>query len=148
MGQAQVPWRMKVPALRKFSPGAECAAAHDHGQLWACSSQHEPGRTFHQHCCCSGAQSCPTLCDPMNCSTPGFPALHHLPEFAQTHVHHVGDAIQSSHPLSPPFSSCLQSFPALCLFCAGFDRQCQAVASWDTGSQVKHVVNTLLGFNI
>ena len=112
MGQAQVPWRMKVPALRKFSPGAECAAAHDHGQLWACSSQHEPGRTFHQHCCCSGAQSCPTLCDPMNCSTPGFPALHHLPEFAQTHVHHVGDAIQSSHPLFTPFSFCLQSFLA------------------------------------
>ena len=38
-------------------------------------------------CCCSVAQSCPTLCDPMNCSTPGFPVLHHLPEFVQTHVH-------------------------------------------------------------
>ena len=40
------------------------------------------------------------LCDPMDCTTPGFPALHHLPELAQTHVHRVGDAIQSSHPLS------------------------------------------------
>ena len=39
------------------------------------------------HCCCSVAQFCPTLCDPMNCSTPGFPALHYLPEFAQSHVH-------------------------------------------------------------
>ena len=41
------------------------------------------------------------LCDPMDCSTPGFPVLHYLPEFAQTHVHWVGDAIQPSHPLSP-----------------------------------------------
>ena len=52
--------------------------------------------------CHSGAQSCPTLCDPMDCSTPGFPVLHHLPELAQTHVHSVSDAIQPSHPLSPP----------------------------------------------
>ena len=47
-------------------------------------------------------QSCPTLCDPMNCSTPDFPVHHHLPEFTQTHVHRVGDAIQPSHPLSSP----------------------------------------------
>ena len=46
------------------------------------------------------AQSCPTLCDPMDCSTPGFPVLHQLPELSQTHVHQVGDAIQPSHPLS------------------------------------------------
>ena len=52
--------------------------------------------------CCSVAQSCPTLCDPMNCSYPGFPVLHSLPEFAQTHVCWVGDAIQPSHPLSSP----------------------------------------------
>ena len=51
---------------------------------------------------------CPT-CDPMDCSTPGFLVLHYLPEFAQTHLHRVGDAIQPSHPLSAP---CLQSFPA------------------------------------
>ena len=43
-----------------------------------------------------------TLCNPMNCSMPGFPVLHHLPEFVQNHVHWVGGAIQSSHPLSPP----------------------------------------------
>ena len=48
----------------------------------------------------SVAQSCLTLCDPMNCSTPGFPVHHQLPELAQTHVHWVGDAIQPSHPLS------------------------------------------------
>ena len=50
----------------------------------------------------SVAQSCPTLCDPMNCSTPGLPVHHQLPEFTQTHVHRVGDAIQPSHPMSSP----------------------------------------------
>ena len=50
----------------------------------------------------SVAQSCPTLCDPMNRSTPGLPVHHHLPEFTQTHVSRVGDAIQPSHPLSSP----------------------------------------------
>ena len=52
----------------------------------------------------SVAQSCPTLCDPMNCSTPGLPVHHQLPEFTQTHVHQVGDAIQPSHPLLSPSS--------------------------------------------
>ena len=50
----------------------------------------------------SVAQSCPALCDPMNHSTPGLPVHHQLPEFIQTHVHWVGDAIQPSHPLSSP----------------------------------------------
>ena len=47
-------------------------------------------------------QSCPTLCDPMNHSTPGLPVHHQLPEFTQTHVHRVGDTIQPSHPLLSP----------------------------------------------
>ena len=51
-----------------------------------------------------------TLCDPMDCRMPGFPVLHYLPEFAHTHIHWVCDAIQPSHTLSFPFSSCLQSF--------------------------------------
>ena len=50
----------------------------------------------------SVAQSCTTLCDPINCSTTGLPVHHQLPEFTQTHIHRVGDAIQSSHPLLPP----------------------------------------------
>ena len=54
--------------------------------------------------------SCVQLCHPMDCSTPGFPLLHHLPEFAQTHVHWVSDAIQSSHPVIP--FSCFLSAPA------------------------------------
>ena len=51
----------------------------------------------------SVAESCPTLCDPMDCSTSGFPVHHQLPELAQTRVHQVSDAIQPSHPLSSPF---------------------------------------------
>ena len=65
------------------------------------------------HCCLYGqlvcsvqfssvAQSCPTLCNPMNCSTLGLPIHHQLPEFTQTHVHPVSDAIQPSHPLLSP----------------------------------------------
>ena len=57
----------------------------------------------------SVTQSCPTLCYPMNRSTPGLPVHHQLPEFTQTHVHRVSDASQPSHPL---FSSCPQSLPA------------------------------------
>ena len=53
-------------------------------------------------CCCSVTNLCLTLFDPMDCSTPGFPVLHYLPEFAQTHVDWVHDAIQPSHPLSSP----------------------------------------------
>ena len=61
--------------------------------------------------CCSVAQLYSALCSPMDCSTPACPVLHYHPEIAQTHVHWVCDAIQTSHPL-PAFSSCLQSFPA------------------------------------
>ena len=63
-------------------------------------------------CCLSVTQSRPILWDPMNGSMPVFPVLHYLPEFAQTHVHCVGDAIYSSHPLQLPLPLCLQSFPA------------------------------------
>ena len=59
----------------------------------------------------SVAQCCLTLCDPMDSSTPGLPVHHQVLEFTQTHVHWVGDAIQTSHPLIP-LSSRLQSFPA------------------------------------
>jgi len=60
------------------------------------------GSHFYCWCCCSAAQSYPTLGGPVDCSTLGFPILHYLWEFTQTHVHWVGDAIQPSHPLSPP----------------------------------------------
>ena len=60
-------------------------------------------RTYYMAQFSSVAQSCLTLCDPMNCSTPGFPVHHQLLKFIQTHVHRVGDAIQPSHPLLSPF---------------------------------------------
>ena len=79
--------------------------------------------TFHKRFCMysesissvqfsSVTQLCPTLCDPINCSTPGLPVHHQLLEFTPTHIHWVGDAIQPSHPLLPPFSSWPQSLPA------------------------------------
>ena len=62
----------------------------------------------------SVAQLCPTLCDSMDCSTPGLSVHHQLPEFTQTHVHWISDTIQPSPPSSViPFSFCLQSFSAL-----------------------------------
>ena len=87
---------------------------------WLCKKGHgELKRAFYvpeSSCCASTTntslaitlqfrsvtQSCLTLCDPMDCSTPGLPVQHQLPEFTQTHVHQVGEAIQPSHPLSSP----------------------------------------------
>ena len=63
--------------------------------------QEHPGLGLECYCCCLESKSCPTLCNRMDCSTPGFLIPHSLPEFAQTHVHWVSDAIQPSHPLSP-----------------------------------------------
>ena len=68
-----------------------------------------------KHTWFSVAQSCPTLCNPMNCSTPGLPVHNQLPELIQTHVHWVGDAIQPSHPLSSP-SLLTSSFPSIRVF--------------------------------
>ena len=81
----------------------------------------------------SVAQSCPTLCDPMNRSMPGLPVHHQLPEFTQTHVHRVGDAIQSSHPLSSP------SPPAT------NPSQHQGLFQWDNSS---HEVAKVLEFQL
>ena len=81
----------------------------------------------------SVAQSCPTLCGPMNCSTPGLLVHHQLPEFTQTHVHWVSDAIQPSHPLSSP------SPPALNL------SQHQGLFQWVSSS---HKVAKVLEFQL
>ena len=89
------------------------------------------------------AESCLTLCDPMDCSTPGFPVLHCLLEFAQTHVHWVSDAIQPSRPLSPPS-------PALNL-----SQEEQRVGWLDIGGQkiqtfgyeIKKVLGCIVQFN-
>ena len=78
-------------------------------------------------------QSCPTLCDPMDCSTPGFPVHHQLLELAQTHVHRVSDVIQLSHPLSSP------SPPAFIL------SQHQGLFQWASSS---HQVAKVLEFQL
>ena len=62
-----------------------------------------PGKPYHDIVQFSSVtQSCLTLCDPMDCNMPGFPVHHQFPEFTQTHVHHISDAIQPSHPVSSP----------------------------------------------
>ena len=82
----------------------------------------------------SVTQSCLTLCDPMNCSTPGLPVHHQLLEFTQTHVHQVGDAIQSSHPLSSPSPPAPNPF------------QHQSRFQWDNSShQVAKVIFFYIG---
>ena len=68
----------------------------------------------------SVAQSCPTLCDPMDCSTPGFAVHHQLLELAQTHVYWVSDAIQPSHPLSSPSPPAFNLAQHQCLFQSHF----------------------------
>ena len=75
----------------------------------------------------SVSQSCPALCDPMNRSTPGLPVYHQLPEFTQTHVHRVSDAIQPSHPLSsplllPPIPPSIRVFSNESTFCMRWPR--------------------------
>ena len=82
----------------------------------------------------SVTQSCPILCDPMNCSMPGLPVYHQLPEFTQTHVHRVGDAIQPSHPLSSP------SPPAL------YPSQHQSLFQWVNSSHEVAKVPALASF--
>ena len=81
----------------------------------------------------SVTQSCLTLCDPMDCSTPGLPVHHQLPEFTQTHVHQVSDVIQQSHPLSSP------SPPAF------YPSQHQGLFQWVSSS---HQVAKLLEFQL
>ena len=75
--------------------------------VWLPSS---PCPTPSLFCCCPVAKSCPTLCDPMDCSTPDLPVPHHLPKFAKVHVHCIHVAIQSSHPLLPPSPLALNLF--------------------------------------
>ena len=76
-------------------------------QCWKCSilSSYNIGSCLHdqrESCCCSFANLCPNLCEPMDCSTPGLPVHHQLLELAQTLVHQVSDAIQPCHSLSSP----------------------------------------------
>ena len=90
----------QVQYLGQEDPLEEGMATHSSILAWRIPWIEEPGELQSQFS--SVAQSCPTLCDPMNCSTPGLPVDHQLPEFTQTRVHRVSDAIQPSRPrLSP-----------------------------------------------
>ena len=101
--------------------------------LWLSGQRHQaPTQRWSRYCQFSRSL-CPTLCDPMDCSTPGFPVYHQLPEFAQTHLNRAGDAIQPSHPLSTP------SPPAFSL------SQHQGLFQW-TGSS--HQVAKVLKFQL
>ena len=71
------------------------------GQEYVKAVYCHPAHLTYMQYCCSVAQSCLTLCDPMDCSTPGLSIPHHLPKFAQVHVHCISDPIQASHPLMP-----------------------------------------------
>ena len=99
--------------LRSQVPGAQSRAERG-GEQWPVREKRMGEMESSQHrrklskcssglpCCCSATQSCPTFCDPIDCSMPGFPVLHHLLKIAQTHVRRVSDAIQTSHPLLSP----------------------------------------------
>ena len=87
---------------------------------------------IYHHQFSSVAQSCPTLCSPMDCSTPGFPVCQQLPELTQTHVRWVSDAIQPSHPLSSPFPPTFNLSQHQSLF--KWVSSCHQVAKESTGA--------------
>ena len=91
-----------IPWFNKYVVNAHCVPGTAL-ELWApCEEGKVSALMRSLCCCCSVAKSCLTLCNATNCSTPGFPVLHYLPELTQTHVHWVSDAIQPSRPLSSP----------------------------------------------
>ena len=101
------PWVGKIPWRRKWQPTPAFSPGEVHGQRshigYIPRGRKDSGTTEAvSQSVSSVAQSCPTLCNPMNHSMPGLPVHHHLPEFTQTHVHRVSDAIQPSYPLSSP----------------------------------------------
>ena len=106
------PWVWKILWRRKRQPTPIFLSGKSHGQrslegysLWChkrCSHNLATKQQYFSDQIRSVSQLCPTLCDPMNRSTPGLPLHHQLPEFTQTHVHRVSDAIQPSRPLSSP----------------------------------------------
>ena len=92
----EIPWTEEPGGLQSI--GSQ-SVKHD----WATNTHTNHIQYIHHSVQFSSvAQSCLTLCNPMNCSTPGLPVHHQLLEFTQTHVHRVSDAIQPSHPLSSP----------------------------------------------
>ena len=121
----RIPWRRKWQPTPVFLPGN----SHGHNSLVGYSpwGHKRIGCDLvtkqQQHnwvCCCSVTKLCLTVGDPMDCTTPGFPVLHYLPEFAQSHVCWVSDVIQSSHPLVSP-SPLPSIFPSIRIFSKELD---------------------------
>ena len=105
--------------------------------------------TIHQFS--SAFQLCPTLCDPMNRSTPGLPVHHQLPEFTQTHVHRVSEAIQPSHPLSSPSPpapnpSQHQSFPNESILCMRWPKYWSFSFSISPSSEHRGLISFRMGW--
>ena len=97
----RIPWRKEPGRLQSMGSsqrvGLDWGASLSLSAIHSVTSSEYPSVQFS-----SVTQACPTICDPMNSSTPGLPVHHQLPQFTQTHVHRVSDAIQPSHPLSFP----------------------------------------------
>ena len=115
-----------ILSQKKASPRADCGSDNEFLNAKFRLKLKNVGKTIRlfRYQIRSVAQLCPTLCDPMNRSTPGLPVHHQLPEFTETHIHRVSDAIQPSHPLSSPSPpapnpSQHQSFPMSQLFARG-----------------------------
>ena len=122
-------WRAWIWTHSRAAPlGAAPPGSGPLWSFWKTKTRYESSVQFS-----SVAQSCPTLCNPMNHSTPGLPVYHQLPESTQTHVHQIGDAIQPSHLLSSP------SPPALNL------SQHQGLFKWVSSS---HQVAKVLEFQL
>ena len=100
---APLGWLISLMMLGHFIPNCQHKwISPAERQMSIVSVLQQRGLCFHYlFCCCPVTQSCLTLCEPTDCSSPGFPVLHYLLKFFQTQVHWVNDAIQSSHSLSP-----------------------------------------------
>ena len=101
----KIPWKRKWQPILIFLPGKIPWTEEPGAYCQSMRFQRVGHYGAHMHILhqfSSAAQSCPTLCGPMNRSTPGLPVHHQLPEFTQTHVHRVSDAMQPSHPGSSP----------------------------------------------
>ena len=101
MTEVCLPICWSPPAFTQWTQGAHWVTALS--SLNGGNSTEKEDNVYSEDCCycCSVTKLCPTLHDPIYCSTPAFPICHHLPEFAQVHVHWIGAAIQPSHPLLP-----------------------------------------------
>ena len=100
--------KLATPVFETIHSFKECKKGHIYKNAQICC------------CCCSVTRSCLTLCDPTDCSTPGFPVLHHLPEFAQAHVMSIESMMPSNHLiLCHPFLLLPWTFPSIRVFASG-----------------------------